>query len=124
MGHPPVVVEIEALRRRQGFGLFVEVTTEAPAIHRQSLGAHCDDLDAMRTTIEIGDELIRRVMRRYALPTKRAAVDLALRRLDLDPITRAEILEMRGTGWDGDLAALREGNPLLAWSSSEVDTAS
>jgi len=52
----------------------------------------------MRTTIEIDDELIRRVMRRYALRTKRAAVDLALRRLDLDPITRDEILEMRGTG--------------------------
>ena len=63
----------------------------------------------MRTNIEIDDELVMRVMRRYGLPTKRAAVDLALRRLDLEPMSRDEALAMRGTGWQGDLAELREG---------------
>jgi Arc/MetJ family transcription regulator len=62
-----------------------------------------------RTNIEIEDELIARVMRRYGLRTKRAAVELALRRLDLEPMTREEALAMRGTGWEGDLDELRRG---------------
>ena len=62
-----------------------------------------------RTNIEIEDELIARVMRRYGLRTKRAAVELALRRLDLEPMTREEALAMRGTGWEGDLDELRAG---------------
>jgi Arc/MetJ family transcription regulator len=64
-------------------------------------------LHMSRTNLEIEDELIARVMRRYGLSTKRAAVDLALRRLDLDPMTREEALAMRGTGWEGDLDELR-----------------
>lgn len=62
-----------------------------------------------RTNIDIDDRLVKRVMRRYGLTTKRAAVDLALRRLDVEPMTRAEALAMRGTGWEGDLAEMREG---------------
>jgi Arc/MetJ family transcription regulator len=62
-----------------------------------------------RTNVEIDEKLIRRVMRRYGLPTKRAAVDLALRRLDLEPMSRDEALAMRGTGWEGDLDELRRG---------------
>ena len=66
-------------------------------------------LHIVRTNIDIDEQLVARVMRRYGLPTKRAAVELALRRLDIDPMTREEALEMRGTGWDGDLSKLREG---------------
>jgi Arc/MetJ family transcription regulator len=62
-----------------------------------------------RATIEIDDELILRVMRRYRLSTKRAAVDLALRRLDLEPLSREEALAMRGSGWIADLDELRSG---------------
>ncbi len=46
-------------------------------------------------------------MRRYRVSTKRAAIDLALRRLDLEPMSRKEALEMQGTGWEGDLDELR-----------------
>ena len=60
-----------------------------------------------RTTVDIDDALIRRVMRRYGVRTKRAAVDLALRRLDIEPMSREEALSMRGTGWEGDLHVLR-----------------
>lgn len=60
-----------------------------------------------RTNIEIDDELVERVMRRYRLPSKRAAVDLALRRLVGDPMSRDEALAMEGSGWAGDLDALR-----------------
>lgn len=63
----------------------------------------------MRTNIEIDDELVERIMHRYGVSTKRAAVDLALRRLDLEPMDRDEALAMQGTGWDGDLDELRGG---------------
>lgn len=66
-------------------------------------------LHMSRTNIEIEDELIARVMRRYGLRTKRAAVELALRRLDFEPMSREEALAMRGTGWEGDLDELRSG---------------
>jgi Arc/MetJ family transcription regulator len=60
-----------------------------------------------RTNIEIDDELIERVMRRYRLPSKRAAVELALQRLAGEPMSREEALAMEGTGWPGDLDELR-----------------
>jgi Arc/MetJ family transcription regulator len=60
-----------------------------------------------RTNIDIDDELIERVMRRYRLPSKRAAVDLALHRLAGEPMSRDEALAMEGTGWSGDLDELR-----------------
>jgi Arc/MetJ family transcription regulator len=60
-----------------------------------------------RTNIDIDDRLVERAMRRYRLPTKRAAVDLALRRLVGDPMTLEEALGMEGTGWGGDLSELR-----------------
>jgi Arc/MetJ family transcription regulator len=66
-------------------------------------------LHIMRTNIDIDEQLVDRVMQRYGLPTKRAAVELALRRLDISPMSRAEALAMRGTGWSGDLSELREG---------------
>ena len=61
-----------------------------------------------RTNIDIGDELIERVMGRHRLPSKRAAVELALRRLAGEPLSRDEALAMEGAGWSGDLDAMRE----------------
>ena len=62
-----------------------------------------------RTNVDVDDAVIARVMRRYGLRTKRAAIDLALRRLDLEPMDRTEALAMRGSGWEGDLDELRAG---------------
>ena len=62
-----------------------------------------------RTNVEIDERLVARVMRRYGLATKRAAVDLALRRLDLEPMSRSDALAMRGSGWEEDLDQLRDG---------------
>ena len=62
-----------------------------------------------RTNVEIDERLIQRVMRRYGLKTKRAAIDFALRRLDVEPMSRDEALAMQGTGWEGDLDELRSG---------------
>ncbi|MDQ3781900.1 MAG: type II toxin-antitoxin system VapB family antitoxin [Actinomycetota bacterium] len=50
-------------------------------------------------------------MRRYRLASKRAAVDLALRRLVGVALTTEEALAMEGSGWDGDLGKLRRDTP-------------
>lgn len=66
-----------------------------------------------RTNIELDDDLVAEAMRRYGLSSKRAAVDLALRRLVGNAMTQAEALEMEGSGWDADLDDLRSaGGPL------------
>lgn len=49
-----------------------------------------------RTNIDVDDELLERVMRRYGVHTKTAAVDLALRQVGGQPMTIDEALAMRG----------------------------
>jgi Arc/MetJ family transcription regulator len=51
-----------------------------------------------RTNIEIDDEYVQTIMDRYGVRTKTAAVDLALRHLAGQPMTREEALQMRGAG--------------------------
>ena len=46
-------------------------------------------------------------MRRYRLKTKREAVNFALRALAAEPLGVEEARRLRGSGWDGDLDALR-----------------
>lgn len=67
----------------------------------------CIVLPMARTNIDIDDRLITEVMRRYRVTTKRQAVDLALRRLVGAPLSRAEALSLEGSGWEGDLVAMR-----------------
>lgn len=57
--------------------------------------------------IEIDDVLVERVMRLHGVDTKGAAVDLALRRLVGEPLSREEALGLEGSGWEGDLEELR-----------------
>ena len=64
----------------------------------------------VRTNIDIDDDLLDRAMRMYRLKTKREAVDFALRRLVAQPLDRDEALAMSGSGWDGDLDAMRSGS--------------
>ncbi|MHB1067261.1 MAG: type II toxin-antitoxin system VapB family antitoxin [Candidatus Nanopelagicales bacterium] len=60
-----------------------------------------------RTNIEIDDELIAECMAGFGLPTKRSAVEFALRRLLASRPTRADFDAMCGIGWDGDLDEMR-----------------
>lgn len=60
-----------------------------------------------RTNIDIDQDLVERVMRLYDLRTKREAVDFALRRLDIQPMSKADALGMQGSGWEGALEQLR-----------------
>ena len=51
-----------------------------------------------RTNIEIEDSYVQVIMGRYGVRTKTEAVDLALRHLAGQPMTREEALAMRGAG--------------------------
>lgn len=64
-----------------------------------------------RTNIDIDEDLVGEAMRRYGLSSKRAAVDLALRRLVGDALSRDEALALEGSGWEGDLAEMRATRP-------------
>ncbi len=59
----------------------------------------------IRTNIEIEDEYVRTIMRRYRLRTKTEVVDLALRKLAAEPMTREEALAMRGSHSIGEVPA-------------------
>ncbi len=65
-----------------------------------------------RTNIELDDELVGRAMRLYRLRSKREAVDLALRKLVGEPMTRDEILAAEGSGWTGDLDEIRASDEI------------
>jgi len=61
-----------------------------------------------RTNIDLDDEAVEAVMRRYHLTTKRDAVNFALRTVAAEPLSLEKALALRGSGWGGDLDAMRE----------------
>jgi hypothetical protein len=50
-----------------------------------------------RTNVDIDDEACERVMRMYALETKRDAINFALRKVASRAMTREQVLAMRGS---------------------------
>lgn len=50
----------------------------------------------VRTNIELEDDYVQAIMDRFGVRTKTEAVDLALRHLAGQPMTRDEALAMRG----------------------------
>ena len=64
-----------------------------------------------RTNIEIDEALVRKAMALYRVNTKREAVDLALRRLVGEPMGLDEALALEGSGWEGDIEAMRRFDP-------------
>jgi Arc/MetJ family transcription regulator len=67
-----------------------------------------------RTNIDLDDEALAAVMERFGFETKREAVNYALRALCVEPLSRQEILEMRGIGWEGDLDVMRGRAPVVS----------
>ncbi len=64
-----------------------------------------------RTNIELDDRLVEQAMRLYGTRTKRETVDLALRRLVGEGLSKQDALALEGSGWDGDLEQLRADGP-------------
>ena len=74
----------------------------------ERIGAHTVyDWCMARTNIDIDEEACRAVMERYRLATKREAVNYALRAVAGEPLGLDEARRLRGSGWDGDLDAMR-----------------
>ncbi|WP_375270935.1 type II toxin-antitoxin system VapB family antitoxin [Sphingomonas sp.] len=66
----------------------------------------------MRTNIEIDDALMAEAMEALGVTTKREAVDKALRRIVRSTRQLKALDALRGSGWDGDLDAMRTDKPL------------
>jgi len=63
----------------------------------------------MRTNIDIDDGLIADAMAATGLPTKKATVEEALRRVVRHNHQRQAIADMAGLGWEDDLDEMRQG---------------
>jgi Arc/MetJ family transcription regulator len=69
-------------------------------------------MSATRTNIDLDDEIVEQAMRLYGTRSKRETVDLALRRLVGARLGTDEVLALEGSGWEGDLDAVRgDGSP-------------
>jgi len=68
-----------------------------------------------RTNIDLDDELVAEAMRRFGLPTKKSAVEFALRRLLANRVDADFIRSLEGVGWDGDLDAIRAADTVEEW---------
>ena len=53
-------------------------------------------MSRVRTNVEVEDAYVRAIMDRFGVHTKTEAIDLALRHLAGQPMTRDEALAMRG----------------------------
>jgi Arc/MetJ family transcription regulator len=66
----------------------------------------------MRTNIDIDNDLLTEAMNAIGLEMKKATVEEALRRLVRRHRRQVALADMAGLGWEGDLAAMREGREL------------
>ena len=57
----------------------------------------------VRINIEIEDDYVREIMRRYRLRTETEAIDLALCKLAGEPMTREDALAMEGSHSIGEV---------------------
>jgi Arc/MetJ family transcription regulator len=71
---------------------------------------------AMRTNIDIDDELMERAMKATGQTTKKGVVEEALRQTIQTADRRQALKELRGLGWAGDLEEMRnEWTPDVDW---------
>jgi Arc/MetJ family transcription regulator len=69
----------------------------------------------VRLEVDVKEDLLEAVRERYHLSSQRATVEFALRRAAVRPMSKEEALAMEGVGWDGDLGAMRSGDPGEPW---------
>ena len=69
----------------------------------------------VRVEVDVKEELLEAVRERYHLSSRRAAIEFALRRVAVRPMSNEEALGMEGVGWDGNLEAMRSGDPGAPW---------
>lgn len=75
---------------------------DARAGRPTAVPAHASDV-----ALQPDPDLVRAVMDRHGLASAKEALDFALRRAADPPLSRSDLLALRGAGWSGDLEALR-----------------
>ncbi len=68
----------------------------------------------MRTNIDIDDTLLSEAMSATGMPTKKAAVEAALRGLVAKHRRIQAFNDLAGLGWEGDLDEMRGGPNIIA----------
>jgi Arc/MetJ family transcription regulator len=94
-------------------------STPVPSRVREGSGDYrtgaTDVSGRVTVSLDLKEELVEGVRQRYGQPNWRAAVEYALRRAAVRPMSMEEALAMRGAGWDGSLDELRSGDPGSPW---------
>ena len=85
------------------------------AVHEAPPKYGSDPLRRVRVELDIKADLLERIQSRFHLPSPRAAVEYALARTAIRPMTKEDILAMEGVGWPGDLEELRSGDAGEVW---------
>ena len=79
---------------------------------------YTSDAAAMRTNIDIDDELLSRAMTATGLPTKQATVEEGLRLLVRVGKQVEALAQLERSGWEGDLDGMRRGRRAVSRVSS------
>jgi Arc/MetJ family transcription regulator len=93
--------------------VWFNIEIDSPAAHMMNSHAYTTStrsvyytcMSKLRTNIEIEDDYIQVIMDRYGVRTKTDAVDLALRHLAGQPMSRDEALAMRAAHAIGEIPA-------------------
>ena len=84
-------------------GFFVRARQARIALHRGDVYR----IHMARTNVDIDERACAEVMQRFQLQTKREAINFALRSVAAEPLSVEKARQLRGSGWEGDLGALR-----------------
>lgn len=102
-----------SLAQRTNLSHVLAVTIARRGPHGEAIAPECANdvyrVCMSRTNIDLDDDLVARAMARTGAPTKRAVVDLALRRLVGVELSPEFLASLRGIGWAGDLDEMRSG---------------
>lgn len=69
----------------------------------------------IRIELDVDEDVLEAVRARYRLSSPRAAVEYALRRAAITPMSKDEALAMQGVGWEADLEAMRSDDSRGTW---------
>ena len=89
--------------------MFVSKRSGEQAHERDAASPLVYVVDMSRNYIDIDDQACSEVMRRYRVETNEEAINFALRSLVGEAASLEEARALGGSGWEGDLDAIRAG---------------
>ena len=73
-----------------------------------------------KATVNIDEQACAEVMRRYRLPTKRAAISFALRTVAAEAMSVDQARALRRIGWEDDRDHIRSGRLMKPFTSHQL----